>query len=340
MAVRLSVLSLLAWTALLFADARAAAQETLAAVRDRQVLRCAVSAPAAGFAVMDESGTWQGFDVDVCRAVAAAALGDADKVELVPLDVGAGLAALAEGDVDLAARAPFTAPGGPDYQPGVRFTTFTFLDGQGFMAPARVGPSNLLELNDRGVCVGPGEAGDRLRAFAVAGKLRVDVRQLETLDKLAAAFFAGECDLASAGRLELAALRRRHGAVAAAYEILPDTITRDMTGPYVKGGDRPWQDLVKWTVFALIQAEEHDIRADNVERIKDTTTDPRVRRFLGLSGGLGGMLGVDDLWVYRIVKQVGNYGEIYDRNLGPLALERGANALWRDGGQLHAMPFQ
>jgi general L-amino acid transport system substrate-binding protein len=113
-----------------------------------------------------------------------------------------------------------------------------------------------------------------------------------------------------------------------------------MTGPYVRSGDRPWQELVKWTVFALIQAEEQDIKSATVDRIADTATDPRIRRLLGLSGGLGGMLGLDDLWVQRIVKQVGNYGEVYDRNLGLLSLERGPNALWRNGGQLHAMPFQ
>jgi general L-amino acid transport system substrate-binding protein len=145
-------------------------------------------------------------------------------VEFVPLGVGAGLAALAKGDVDLAARASFSAPGGPDYQAGVRFTTFTFLDGQGFMTPSLVGPSNLLELDGRGVCVGPGDAGDKLQTFAASGKLQLEVRRFETLDNLAAAFFAGECDLASAGRLDLAALRQRHGAEAAAYEVLPDTI--------------------------------------------------------------------------------------------------------------------
>jgi general L-amino acid transport system substrate-binding protein len=325
---------------MLFAGAPATGQETFAAVRDREVLRCAVNGWATGFAVMHKSGAWTGFDVDVCRAVAVAALGDGDKVKFIPLGVDAGLAALAEGDVDLVARAPFSAPGGPDYQAGVRFTTFTFLDGQGFMTPTLVGPSNLLELGGRTVCVGPGEAGDQLRSYAATGKLNVEVRQFETLDSLATAFLAGDCDLASAGRLDLAELRRRHGADVTAYEILPDTITRDMTGPYVRSGDRPWQELVKWTVFALIQAEEQDITSETVERVKDTTTDPRVRRFLGLSGGLGGMLGVDDLWVFRIIKQVGNYGEIYDRNLGALSLERGANALWRDGGQLHAMPFQ
>jgi general L-amino acid transport system substrate-binding protein len=331
---------MLAWVALLSVETRAVAQQTLAAVRDREVLRCAVSVQVAEFAVMEESGSWRGFDVDVCRATAAAALGDADKVKFVPLSVADGLVALAEGNVDVIVRAPFSAPGGPDYLPGVRFTTFTFLDGQGFMTPTLAGPSNLLELDDRGVCVGPGDAGDRLRSFAATRKLQVEVRRFDTLEGLAAAFFAGDCDLASAGRLDLARLRQRHGAEPAAYEILPDTITRDMTGPYVRAGDRPWLELVKWTVFALIQAEEQDISSETVERVKDTTADPRVRRFLGLSGGLGGMLGVDDLWVFQIIKQVGNYGEIYNRNLGPLSLERGANALWRDGGQLHAMPFQ
>jgi len=316
----------------------AEAGETLEAVRARGALNCGVAAGRAGLAEADESGRWQGFDVDFCRALAAAVLGSDQALEVIPLDGAAARAALSAGRIDLLAGGKAAQVKAADSK--LRFTTFTLIDGQGFLVP-RNGPDNALGLARQRVCVRSGEAGETslinyMRSSGVALNLVVVADSAQLNDPLT----SGRCDAVSAGRLVLAALRARG---AGDYRILPEAISRDQVGPLVREGDRDWLTLVRWTVLALIQAEESGITRDNAARMRATSQDPKIRRLLGASGGLGGSLGLDADWVYRVVLAVGNYGEIYGRHLGPgtpLALERGPNALWTDGGMLYALPFQ
>ncbi len=318
------------------------AGETLDSVKSEGRLRCGLVEELASLARRDERGRWQGFDADICRALAAALLGNGEAVDVVPLDPDRALAALGAREVDVLARAPDRGLVGRPA--GVRFTTYTLVDGQGFLVPAKRGPVNVLALHGAKVCVeadGPGI--DRLSHYTRTIGIDTVPVPLDTLDLMSKAFFAGRCDAVSAGRLALAVVRARDAPNPAAYAILPEVISREQMGPYVRDQDRDWLNLVRWTVLALIQAEESGITRDTVEIVKATSEDPRVQRLLGVSGGLGAMLGLDDDWAYRAIREVGNYAELYDRHLGPgtpLDLERGPNALWRDGGLLYALPFQ
>lgn len=293
----------------------------------------------AGLAAAAEDGSWRGFDIDLCRALAAATLGSDQALQVVPLSREAARAALSAGRIDLLAGDQAARVKAADGN--LRFTTFTLIDGQGFLVPRDGGPGNALELAGRRVCVQSGEAGENsLINYVRSSGVALNPVVFADLGQLGDALTAGRCEAVSAGRLVLAALRARS---AGAYEILPEVISRDQIGPLVRDGDRDWLTLVKWTVLALIQAEESGITRDNAETIRTTSTDPRIRRLLGNSGGLGDPLGLEADWVYRVVRAVGNYGEIYDRHLGPgtpLGLERGPNALWTDGGMLYALPFQ
>ena len=327
---------------LLAQAAPASAKETLEAVAAQQTLRCGITEGSPGLADQGDDGAWRGFDADVCRAVAAAALGEAAQVEFVPLAADTANDALAAGKVDVLARGRFLRQAAG--RVAVRFVTFTFVDAQSFLVPAENRVKNALQLDGARICLRDGTGAEaNLAAFGRSAKIRFETVVLSASEPLSAALREGRCDAVSAGRLELAMARRDMADRAHEFEILPEVLSRDQTGPFVRDGDQPWFNLVKWTVFALIQAEELGIARDNVEALRATSEDPRVRRFLGLEGGLGAALGVGDDWVYRIIRAVGNYGEIYDRHLGPetpLGLERGPNALWSDGGLLHAMPFQ
>lgn len=318
------------------------AQATLEAVAERQALRCGVTEGNPGLAVRAGDGTWQGFDADICRAVAAAALGEDARVEFVPLDDATAHDALAAGRVDLLARGRFLRQTAG--QIPVRFVTFTFVDAQSFLVPSESRVRNALQLDGARICLREGTtAEDNLASFGRSAKLRFEAVVLAPSEPLSAALKEGRCAAVSAGRLELAAVRLAMAGRAAEFEILPEVLSRDQTGPFVRDGDQAWFNLVKWTVFALIQAEELSPARNSVESLRATSKDPRIRRFLGLEGGLGAALGVGDDWVFQVIKAVGNYGEIYDRHLGPdtpLGLERGPNALWNEGGLLHAMPFQ
>ncbi|MDH3476134.1 MAG: amino acid ABC transporter substrate-binding protein, partial [Rhodospirillales bacterium] len=319
---------------------------TLDSVKARGVLGCGVVVGQPGFARQDAAGRWQGFDVDLCRAFAAAALGDGSAVEIAALPAAAARAALAAGEVDLLARdeAGGGEGGGGGSDENLRLATFALIDAQSFLVSARDGPSNGLELDGAPVCVPEqGAAAANLERYAQAAGITLTPLVLASSEELGRALAEGRCRAISAGRLALAALRAEAEGDAQELAILPEVLSRAQQGPFVRGDDRGWLQLVRWTVFALIQAEESGVTRDNVLQLAATSEDPRLRRFLGASGGLGGSLGVADDWVVRIIEAVGNYGEIYGRHLGPgtpLGLERGPNALWNDGGLLHAMPFQ
>jgi general L-amino acid transport system substrate-binding protein len=315
---------------------------TLDSVKARGVLACGVVAGQPGFARQDAAGRWQGFDVDLCRAFAAAALGDGAAVEITALPAGEARAALVAGEVDLLARDEAGGSGASDGN--LRLATFALIDAQSFLVSARDGLSNGLELDGGRVCVlEQGAAAANLERYAMAAGITLTPLVLASSEELGRALAEGRCRAISGGRLALAALRAKAEGGAKELAILPEVLSRAQQGPFVRGDDRGWLQLVRWTVFALIQAEESGVTRDNVLQLSATSEDPRLQRFLGASGDLGRSLGVADDWVVRIIQVVGNYGDLYDRHLGPgtpLGLERGPNALWNDGGLLHAMPFQ
>jgi len=313
--------------------------QTLEAVRERGFVNCGL---------VDDPTTPEGGEsrfrlgLDFCRALAAAIFDDAGKVLLFNALPASALEHLAEGELDLIARLS-AGDAVARADPGVRFTAPLLVDGQGFMVPLPRGAANLNQLTGEKVCVAEaGEARARLEEFAARRSLDLDIAAFEGLEEAAAAFFDGTCDALSASRIALAGLRAANGGPDG-YEILPDLIAPDPTGPFVAADDADWLDLVRWTLFALIEAEERGITAENAAQRRVDSDDPAVARFLGRSGSLGQQLGLDDAWVVWIVGQVGNYGEIYSRHIGeesPLKLERGPNALWSRGGLLQSMAFQ
>ncbi len=311
-------------------DAAAVAGETLERVRARGILQCGVMQAAEGLG---------GFDADICRALAAALLGDAGLAVPEPLPNNALLDGLAGGALDIVARYPT----GLTERSDVHYVTLTLATGQGFMVPAARHPGNAAALAGRSVCVAAGGDADRLAAFALGHGVAFAPRTYEGVAVAADAFFAGACDSLSAGRMELAALRAARGKTPSDYVILDELLERHLSGPFTAAVDAEWAKLVRWVVFALIEAEERGLTTANVDRLRTASSDPAVRRFLGEGGGLGDVLGLADGWVAEMLRQVGNFGEIYDRNLGAAsstALARGPNALWRDGGMLIAMPVQ
>ena len=327
------------WSFLSASPAEAGA--VLDRVREAGVVRCGVLAGQPGFALRDEAGSWRGFDVDLCRAIAAAALGEDGKAELVPLSGAPGRAALIEGSLDLLARQ--AAPSRLAAGQGVRFATHSLIEGQGFLVRREAHYGNALMLGPARICVreDPG-LRDNLRRFARKAGSTLTPQVHEDEPALVAAFLAGDCRAISAGRLALAALRAALPG-SAAYEILPDLLSRDPQGPSVAAGDREWLSLVRWTLFALITAEELGVTHANAGRLRRHSDDPRIKRLLGAVPGLGAGLGLDDAWAYRAIRAAGNYGQLYERHLGrggDLKLERGPNALWLDGGLLHAPPFR
>lgn len=325
--------------AALFLGSGSLAAQTLEAVRERGFVNCGVVDDRA---VQDGVESHAGLDLDFCRALAAAIFDDAEKVLLFGVSPALAVEHLALGELDLVARLS-AGDAVARANRAVRFTAPLLVDGQGFMVPLPQGAVNLNQLSGQRVCVAEaGEARARLEEFAARRSLNVDIAAFESLEEAAATFFDGGCDALSAGRLALAGLRAATGKPDG-YEILPDLIAPDPTGPYVTAEDSDWLDLVRWTLFALIEAEERGITAENAVQRRVSSDDPAIARFLGRSGSLGQQLGLDDAWVVWIVGQVGNYGEIYARHIGeesPLKLERGPNALWSRGGLLQSMAFQ
>lgn len=314
---------------------------TLQDVQERGHLNCGVSKKRNGFAVHGADGQWRGLDVDTCRAVAAATLGDADKVVYSGLSSKERFTALQAGDVDLLSRST-TWTLSRDAALSVNFTTVNFYDGQGFLVPKSLGLKSAKELDGAVVCVGIGTTAElNLSDYFRANGMALKTFHTEVADQETHAYETGRCDAITTDRSALAGYRAEFEDPTA-HVILPDVISKEPLGPVVRNGDDQWFDIVKWAVFALIQAEESGVTSGNVDDMK-ASADPTVRRLLGVSGDMGRQMGLADDWAYQIIKQVGNYGEVYDRNVGPntpLGLERGANALWTDGGLLYAMPFR
>jgi general L-amino acid transport system substrate-binding protein len=314
---------------------------TLDEVRARGYLTAGVNGGVFGFSMPDEKGVWRGLDSDTAKAVAAAVFGDANKIKFVALTAVQRLPALQSKEIDVLCRNT-TQTLTRETMNGLNFCHVNFYDGQGFLIPKKLGVKSAKELGGATVCVLPGtttemNAADFFRKNGMTWKPVV----IEQTAELSKAFFAGRCDCLTSDASQLAA----HRSVAPNpddYILLPEIISKEPLAPVVRHGDDQWFDIVNWTVMALIEAEEFGITSKNVDEMLKSK-DPQIQRFLGVTPGMGKALGLDEKWAYNIVKQVGNYGEIYDRTVGPntpLALERGLNDLWTRGGIMYASPIR
>jgi general L-amino acid transport system substrate-binding protein len=322
--------------------AQASAGPTLDGVKSKGYVACAVNTGLAGFSMTDQQGHFTGLDVDVCRAVAAAVLGDAAKTKFVPATAQQRFTLLQSGEVDILTRnTTWTLQ--RDTELGLTFAPVNYYDGQGFMVAKKAGVTSAKQLDGATVCVQPGTTTElNLADFARSNKLSIKPLVIEKLDEVENAFFSGRCDAYTTDRSGLAATRAGKAANPDDYVILPEVISKEPLAPAVRHGDDEWFDIVKWSVFGMIDAEEKGINSKNVDAMLKSD-DPEVKRMLGATAGLGKALHLDDKWLYAIVKQVGNYGESFERNVGkdsPLKLERGLNRLWTEGGLMYGMPVR
>lgn len=314
---------------------------TLDDVKAKGFIQAGVNGDLFGFGKPDEKGVWKGLDVDTARAVAAAVFGDADKVKYTPLTAKTRFTALQAGEIDVLTRNA-TQTLSRDTALGLDFAHVNYYDGQGFLVPKNLGVKSAKELSGASVCVLPGTTTEQNVAdYFRVNKMEMNPVVIENTAELSKAFFAGRCDCMTSDASQLAGIR----AVApspADYVILPEIISKEPLAPAVRHGDNQWKDIVNYSVLALIEAEELGITSANVDEMLKST-DPKIQRFLGVSPGNGKALGLEENWAYNIIKQVGNYGEIFERNVGvntPLMIERGLNALWTNGGLMYSPPFK
>ncbi len=319
------------------------AGQTLDRVRTAKVVRCGISDEVPGFAFKDTAGQWQGFTADFCRAVAAAALGDAEKTTFTPLTASARFPALVSGRIDLLAHTA-TMTFGREAGIGVEFAGIYFFDGQSFMVPSKKQPAKIKDLSRRTICVQKGTTHEKnLENWARAQSLTYTPLLLDSISAMNDAFFAGRCQVYTADRSQLAAVRSIASGGPDRFEILSTTVSKEPLGPVVRRGDEEWLTLVRWVLFALIEAEERGITRADVRKLQKSSVDPSVQWFLNASGQQGKSLGIREDWVANVIAAVGNYGEIYDRYFGkqgPVKMERGWNRLWNRGGLLYSPPFQ
>ncbi len=327
-------------SALAFTGAAGAA--TVDEVMSKGFVQCGVSQGLPGFSNPDQQGNWTGIDVDVCRAVAAAVLGDADKVKYTPLSAKERFTALQSGEVDMLSRnTTWTLV--RDTALGLNFAGVNYYDGQGFMVRKDLGVNSAKELAGAAVCVNIGTTTElNMADYFRANNMDYRPVVFEKADEVVAAYDAGRCDVYTTDKSGLAAQRLKLQNPDA-HKILPDTISKEPLGPVVRHGDDQWLDIVKWSLYCVVETEEYGVNSANADKLKTSTTNPVIKRQLGVEGDLGQNLGLDKDWCYRIVTQVGNYGEIYNRHVGPdtaIGLERGVNAQWKDGGLQYAMPIR
>ena len=344
---RLAMQKLLLATAVglaaVFPSGHALAGKDLDAVKARGVLICGVAAGGlAGFMLADSQGKWKGLDVDICRAVAAAIFGDSEKVKYTPVSAQQRFTALQSGEVDmLSNNTTWTLT--RDTALGLDFTGITYYDGQGFMVNKKLGVKSARELNGATVCVPSGSTTElNLADYFRANKMTLKPVVFDDIDQIRGAFFAGRCDVYTGDRVRLYATRAANAPNPDDYVILPEIISKEPLGPVVRHGDNQFADIVRWAQYAMIEAEEYGITSKNVDEMLNSE-NPSIKRILGVTPGMGKALGVDERWVYTIVKQVGNYGEAFERNLGmasPLKIDRGLNKLWTEGGILYAPPIR
>jgi general L-amino acid transport system substrate-binding protein len=312
-------------------------------VQSKKIVRCGVSEGIPGFSVPGADGRWTGMDADFCRAVAAAALGDPDRADFVPLTAAGRFPALKSGRIDLLARNT-TRTLGREANLGTEFAGTLYHDGQAFLVAAADTAQRPEDLAGRPICVAKGSTHEvNLVDYFLARGLACTPVVVDSILPAAGRLAAGECAALTSDATALARLQPLAPGGAAAYRLLPARISKEPFGPAVNRGDEGWLTLVRWVLFALVEAEERGITAANVRTVRDTTADPAVKAFLGSPGDYSSALGVAPGWVVRVVESVGNYGEMFERNLGrqsPLNIERGHNRLWTEGGLMYAPPFR
>jgi len=314
---------------------------TLEQVKARGMLQCGVSTGLPGFTLADEKGNWTGLDVDTCRGVAAAVLGDASKVKFIPLTAKERFTALQSGEIDMLSRNS-TWTHTRDTSLGVNFTGVNYYDGQGFMVQTELGVKSALELDGASVCIQSGTTTElNLADYFRLNKMSYKSITYDTSDQTVQGFAAGRCDILSSDQSQLYALRSTLEDPNTAT-VLPVVLSKEPLGPVVRQGDDQWFNVVRWSLFALINAEEMGITSANVDSMLKSN-NPAVQRLLGTSGDAGAKLGLGSNWAYSAIKQVGNYGEMFERNVGlntPLKISRGLNALWTKGGLQYAPPVR
>ena len=319
-----------------------AGADTLETVRSRGTLLCGVNEGLPGFSMSNAKGEWSGLDVDLCRAVAAATIGDATAVTFIPLTARDRFPALRAGEVDVLVRNT-TWTLARDSRLAVDFVGVNYYDGQAFMTRAENGFKSVTDLGGARICV----TGNTTTALNLTDYFRTRGMTFEPVtfvrsQEMFPAYDAGLCDVVTADQSSLSANLPKL-ARPGEHLILPEVISKEPLGPAVKHGDNRWSDIVRWTLYAMIAAEEHGVTSKNAGRVRAKTTRAEVRRLLGVEESLGTMLGLPDDWAYQVLVQVGNYGESFDRHLGagsPIKLQRGMNAIWTEGGLMYAMPFR
>ena len=319
-----------------------AAAGTLDDVKARGKLNCGVSTGLVGFAAPDANGEWQGFDVAVCRAVAAAVLNDSSAVEFIPTTAKTRFTALASGEVDLLARNT-TWTFSRDNDLKFEFTGVNYYDGQGFMVPKDLGVSSAKELDGATVCIQTGTTTElNLADFFRANNISYSPVPIETNAEAQQQYLAGACDVYTTDASGLASTRATFEAPGD-HTVLPEIVSKEPLGPLVRHGDNEWGDIVRWTLNALITAEELGITSTNLEELSAGTDNPEINRVLGTEGTLGEMIGLDAEWAKRAIAVSGNYGEVFEKNIGEattIGLARGLNAQWKDGGLIYSPPFR
>ena len=331
----------MAYATVLAFGTQAAWAQTLNAIKDRGQLICGANGTLAGFGLPDPQGNWTGFDVDFCRAISAAIFNDPTKIKFVPLTAKDRFTALQSGEVDVLSRNT-TWTLSRDTSLGLDFAAITYYDGQGFLVRKSLKVTSALELNDAAVCVQQGTTTElNLADYFRANHMGLKTVTFATGDEAVKAYESGRCDSYTTDSSALYGERLKLGEPAE-HIVLPEIISKEPLSPAVRHGDNQWTDIVRWTHFAMIDAEELGVTKANVDE-KMKSADPETRRMLGVEGQYGEALGLTNDWVYRIVKLVGNYGEVFERNVGqgsPLKIVRGLNALWTKGGLQYGPPFR
>jgi general L-amino acid transport system substrate-binding protein len=327
----------------MFGAAHAAyAGATLDAVRKKGFVQCGASTGVAGFSNPDAKGVWTGLDVDVCKAVAATVFGDATKFKITPLDTQQRFTALQSGEIDVLVRnTSITLQ--RDSALGLNGAGVNFYDGQAIMVPKKLKVTSAKQLNGAAICMQPGTTTElNLADWFRANKMTFKPVVIDKFDEIVRAFVVGRCDAFTTDASGLHVIRATKVPNPDDYLVLPEQFSKEPLGPMVRQGDDQWFDIVKWSLDAMIEAEEYGITSQNVDQMVKSS-GPAIQRLLGVTPGVGKALGVDEKWVYNIIKQVGNYGESFDRNVGdgsPIKIPRGLNALWTHGGLMYALPVR
>ncbi|MCP4314806.1 MAG: amino acid ABC transporter substrate-binding protein [Hyphomicrobiales bacterium] len=335
------ILSAIVGTAVLGLAAGTASAATLDDVKGKGSLQCGVSQGLPGFSNPDQDGNWSGLDVDFCRAVAAAVFGDSSKVKYTPLSAKERFTALQSGDVDVLSRNT-TWTMSRDTALGLNFSVVNYYDGQGFMVRKDMGINSALELSGASICTNTGTTTElNVADYFRANKMDYELVAFEKADEVVAAYDAGRCDVYTTDQSGLYAQRLKLKDPGA-HVVLPEIISKEPLGPVVRQGDDQWLNIIKWTHFAMLNAEELGVTSANVDEMKNSD-NPSVKRLLGTEGEFGGAIGLSNDWAYNIIKEVGNYAETFDKNVGPdtqLGIARGANAQWNDGGLQYGPPIR